>query len=60
VTFRVATVVVSRGRLLTPREMAYCDRMARRGEETASLDGGYTTPFSVNTGGRGILVTRLQ
>jgi len=60
-TFRMATLVVSRGRLLTAFEMTYYDRMAARGEATTSLDGGaFATPFFVNTRGRGILVTRLD
>lgn len=59
VTFGMALVVVSRGRLLARSEMAYFDVMARRGEATASFDDRYNTPFFINTRGRGILTTRL-
>ena len=60
-TFRMATIVVSRGRLLTPWEMAYYDRQAARGEATSLLeDYDFASPFFVNTGGRGILRTRLD
>ena len=59
VTFHLATIVVSRGRLLTPTEMSYFDLAAQRGEATTSFDGQFTTPFFVNTRGRGILVTRI-
>ncbi len=60
VTFRLATIVISRGRLLTPLEMRYYDQTARNGEATESRDGGVLTPFSAMTRGRGILVTRLD
>lgn len=60
VTFRLATIVVSRGRLLTAAEMSYYDAMARRGEATTSFDDGLQTPFTVNTRGRGVLRTRLD
>jgi hypothetical protein len=59
ITYRAVLVVVSRGRLLTPQEMAYYDLAAQRGEATSTFDGKYLTPFSVNTRGRGILVTKL-
>ena len=60
VTFRAATIVVSRGRLLTPLEMAYYDRQARNGEATERGDEPVLMPFYVATRGRGILVTRLD
>jgi hypothetical protein len=59
ITYRDVLVVVSRGRLLTPQEMAFYDVAAQRGEATSSFDGKYLTPFNVNTRGRGILVTKL-
>lgn len=60
VTFRAATIVVSRGRLLTPLEMAYYDRKARNGEATERGDDTVLMPFHVATRGRGVLVTRLD
>jgi hypothetical protein len=39
--------------------MSYFDLAAQRGEATTSFDGQFTTPFFVNTRGRGILVTRI-
>jgi hypothetical protein len=59
VTFRLATVVVSRGRLLTPSEMTIFDLMAQRGEAMTRFDDGYGAPFYVNTRGRAILVTSI-
>jgi uncharacterized protein YjdB len=59
VTFRLASVVVSRGRLLTPMEMANFDLRARRGEATTRFSDQFEAPFYVNTKGRGILVTKI-
>lgn len=59
VTFHLAMIVVSRGRLLTAAEMSYFDDAARRGEATTSFDNQFVTPFFVNTRGRGVLVTRI-
>lgn len=59
ITYRAALVILSRGRLLTPQEMAHYDIVAQRGEATTSFDGHFITPFFVNTRGRGILVTKL-
>ena len=64
--FRLATVVVSLGRLLSDEEMAFFDRMARRGEADAPLrfrDGlatGTGLPFTLATSGRARLTTRLR
>jgi hypothetical protein len=64
--FRIATIVVSRGRLLTEDEMAFFDHMAARGSATTQLHftsgftRGMTKPFYVSTGGRGTLTTTLQ
>jgi hypothetical protein len=64
--FRMATVVVSLGRLLSDDEMAFFDRMARRGEADVPLryrDGfmaGTGLPFTLATGGRARLTTRLR
>jgi hypothetical protein len=59
ITYRAALVILSRGRLLTPQEMAHYDMVAQRGEATTSFDGHFITPFFVNTRGRGVLVTKL-
>ncbi len=64
-TFRLATVVLSAGRLLTPAELAFFDRQAARAEATRVLPSseGYVrqtaTPFAVATGGRARLISRL-
>lgn len=64
--FRIAVIVLSRGRLLTPGEMAFFDHMVARGEGTAEvpfaigLASGTAKPFRLATHGRGTLVTRLQ
>lgn len=64
-SFRVGTIVVSMERLLTPREMAFYDHFASRGEATEPLpfsEGfwkGTTLPFHLATGERGSLVTSL-
>ncbi len=65
-TFRVATVVLSRGRLLTLDEMAFFDHMAARGESenillySQGLVRGETKPFYVATGQRARLVTTVR
>lgn len=62
--FRVATVIVS-SRLLTPREMAFFDYFAARGEATKPLPytsgfaRGTALPFALATGHRGTLSTTL-
>jgi hypothetical protein len=63
--FTMATVVVSTTRPLTPREMAFFDYFAARGEAqqplsfTSGFGRGTTLPFGPATGGRGSLTTRL-
>jgi hypothetical protein len=63
--FRMATVVLSAGRLLTPSEMAFFDHMGARGEAevelpfTEGLSRGITKPFFLATGGRATLSTTL-
>jgi len=65
-TFRVATVVLSTGRLLSADEMAFFEHMALRGEATERLRftsgfaAGMSRPFYVATGGRGRLTTTLR
>jgi hypothetical protein len=64
-TFRVATIVLSRGRLLSGTEMSFFDVMAARGEAESVLAysqgavRGETRPFFLATGQRARLVTRL-
>jgi hypothetical protein len=64
--FTVATVVLSRGRLLSNAELAFYDHMALRGEALTTLSyqagllRGDTKPFFVATGGRGRLQTILR
>ena len=64
--FRIATIVLSRNRLLTQDEMAFFEYMATRGEQRVALpffDGtnrGTTLPFFVATGGRATLATILS
>lgn len=60
VTFRLASLVVSRGRLLTPLEMTYFERGARNGEATERANDEYDVPFAVATRGRGVLITKLD
>jgi hypothetical protein len=60
--FTMATIVVSLDRPLTPREMAFFDYFAARGEATTPLpvyQQGTRLPFAVTTGGRATLVTAL-
>lgn len=65
-SFRVGTIVLSIGRLLTTDEMAYFDHMAARGEATtpvpftSGLARGTTKPFYVATKQRGRLVTSVR
>ncbi|HSM60319.1 MAG TPA: hypothetical protein VK849_05955 [Longimicrobiales bacterium] len=65
-SFRIATVVVSAGRLLAPHEMAFYDHMAARGSATTPLryssgfEAGTVNPFWLATGGRATLETRLR
>jgi hypothetical protein len=63
--FRMATVVLSEGRLLSPGEMAFFDHMAARGETqvelpiTEGLSRGITKPFFLATGQRATLSTTI-
>jgi hypothetical protein len=65
-TFRVATVVLSSGRLLSDDELAFFHHMASRGEATERLrytsgfGSGMSRPFFVATGGRGQLTTTIR
>ena len=63
--FRVATIVVTRERLLTDDEMALFDYFSARGEATTALTfssgfaKGTTKPFKLATRGVGTLITSL-
>jgi hypothetical protein len=63
--FRIATIVLSCGGLLSDNEMAFFDYMAARGEATTELpftsgfSGGTTKPFYLATGGRGTLSSTI-
>jgi hypothetical protein len=57
---RMATLVMSRGRLLSPQEMALYDFMAARGEGRSPVDTNYGRPWYVCTGGRSTLTTTLH
>ncbi|HET9441326.1 MAG TPA: hypothetical protein VFO52_14210, partial [Longimicrobiales bacterium] len=65
-SFRMATIILSRGRLLTREEISFYHAMAVRGESEAALPAilettRFTTlPFSLATGGRAQLITRLR
>ncbi len=65
-SFRVATIVLSRGGLLTRDELSFFNAMAIRAESEAALPSiigttrFMTLPFYVATGGRGRLITRLR
>jgi hypothetical protein len=65
-TFRMATVVLSRGGLLSREELAFYNNLAQRGEaEVQVTTMNFTTrlptlPFAPATGGRGKLITRLR
>ena len=64
--FRIATLVISRDRLLTDDEMAILEYFAARGESdtalpyTSGLARGTTKPFSVATRGIGHVDFRLE
>jgi hypothetical protein len=64
-SFRVGTLVLSRGRLLNADEMAFFSHMAARGEARTELQyssgfsRGMTRPFFLATGGRATLQTRM-
>jgi hypothetical protein len=61
--FRVATVIVTKERLLNKNEMEFFDHFAARGEATELLPfssgfaKGMTKPFFLATGGRASLIT---
>jgi len=63
--FHLATIVLSKGRLLTGDEVAFFDYMAARGEATTELPftsglaRGITKPFFLATGGRATLLTSV-
>ncbi len=65
-TFRLATVVLSAGRLLTPTELAFFDHQAARGEATTPQPASegylrYTAlPFHLATDRRARLITTLR
>jgi len=58
--FRAATIVISRGRLLSEDEMTYLDYMAARGELQVPIDDQYGRPFYVSTGGLATLSTSIH
>jgi hypothetical protein len=64
--FRMATIVLSRARLLTRDELSFYNAMAMRAESEVGLLGIISTtrfttlPFFPATGGRGRLVTTLR
>jgi len=66
VDFRVATIMASKSRLLTLREMKFFNHFAARGEATEELpyaegfDKGTTVPFSDATKGVGSLSTIIS
>jgi hypothetical protein len=63
--FRLATIVLSKDRLLSAAEMAFFDHLAARGEATTELPftsgrvQGTTKPFFLATGRRATLSTRV-
>ncbi|MGQ0814073.1 MAG: hypothetical protein ACT4O1_06360 [Gemmatimonadota bacterium] len=63
--FRMATIVLSRGRMLSRDELAFFEHIAARGEQRLTLPystgavRGSTLPFFLATGGRATLTTRL-
>lgn len=65
-SFRLATIVATRDRLLNADEMAFFDFFAARGQAsvplpfTSGLSSGVTKPFRVATGGRGTWRTALD
>jgi hypothetical protein len=58
--FRAATIIISRGRLLSEDEMTYLDYMAARGELQVPIDDTYGRPFYVSTAGRATLSTSIH
>jgi hypothetical protein len=64
--FTIATVVLSRGRLLSSSELSFFEHMAVRGESqqalpfTAGPNAGVTKPFFLATGGRARLDAKLR
>jgi hypothetical protein len=64
--FNIATIVVSKDGLLSEEEMAYYSFFARRAEEMREVPFhlGFTKstaiPFSISTGGRGSLNTKIN
>ena len=64
--FKMATIVLSRGGLLSRDELSFFNHMAARGEAEADLavitgsTRARTLPFFAATGGRGTLTTRLR
>lgn len=64
--FRLATIVLSHGRLLSADEISFFHHMAERGEAreelpfTSGFSAGTTKPFYVATGGRATLTTRIR
>jgi len=66
ISFRVATIIVSRDGLLSDIEMAFFDHFAARGEATEPLPyaqglaSGITNPFKVATGYIGTVYTALS
>jgi hypothetical protein len=65
-SFQLATIVLSRGGVLTRDEMSFFEYMAARGEQhnaTIFFNGflrGTTLPFYAATQGRATLVTNLK
>jgi len=62
--FTMATIILSKDRLLTPHEMAYFNHMAERGERTDLVPDPQNPnelrqPFYLATGGRGTLSTQV-
>jgi hypothetical protein len=63
--FKLATIVLSSGRMLTREEMSFFDHVAARGEQRGALPyftgsiHGTALPFYSATGGRGTLSTRV-
>jgi hypothetical protein len=64
--FRMGTIVLTRGGILTRQEMAFFEHMAVRGEQSLPLPfangitRGTTQPFFLATGGRASLSTRIR
>ena len=64
--FKMATIVLTRGGILTREEFAFFEHVAARGEKTLALPfangitRGTTQPFFLATGGRATLSTRIR